>query len=359
MTIKRRKIIVVDDNPTDLVACKNILNPFYEVYPAPSVAKLLEMLSRFLPDLILLDVVMSEIDGYETARLLKNNNAYKEVPIIFLTARSDTKSEILGLDLGAVDYIHKPFVGPLFLRRIEMHLTLIDHKKELVELNESMHKMLMQKVGQLWRLQNAVMTIVTDLVETRHNATGGHISRTQKYLSCLVNKLIEENLYADETSSWNLDYVLPSAQLHDVGKIGIPDTILDKTAKLTKDEFEVIKTHVPIGMNAITRMEKAAEDHSFFHHAKIFVGTHHEKWNGTGYPNGLKETEIPLEGRLMAIADVYDALVSVRPYKPAFTPKKAASIIKEGKGEHFDPQLVDIFSMVSDQFAEMSQEDHV
>jgi len=355
MTLKRRKVIVVDDNTVNLVTCKNILKTFYEVYPAPSAAKMFELLGQFLPELILLDVEMPEIDGYETARLLKNNDAYKDIPIIFLTALRDARNEMEGLDLGAVDYITKPFAGPLLLRRIEMHLSLIDHKKELKELNASMHKMLIQKTEQLWRLQNAVMNIVADLVECRDNTTGGHVARIQAYLDCLIGKLIEQNVYTNEISGWDLDYVLPSSQLHDVGKIGISDVILNKPAKLTPEEFETIKTHVNLGVTAIARMEKAAADHSFFHHAKTFAGMHHEKWDGTGYPNGLKGPDIPLEGRLLAIVDVYDALVSVRPYKSAFPPQEAVSVITAGRGTHFDPQLVDVFCMVADRFADMAR----
>ena len=354
VTTRRKRIIVVDDNPTNLTSCKNILKPFYEVFLVPSSEKMFELMERFLPDLILLDVEMPGINGYEAARMLKNNNDFKEVPIIFLTAKREAESEMEGLELGAVDYIMKPFVASILLRRIETHMSHTVHRKELREINASIHKRFMQKLGQVWTLQNSVLSIVADLVEFRDAVTGGHVARTQQYLSCLINKLIETDLYTEETSRWDLDFVLPSAQLHDVGKIGISDIILNKPGPLTPEEFDVVKTHVAIGMEAIDRMEQATGDHDFFYHAKLFAGTHHERWDGKGYPAGLKGEEIPLDGRLMALVDVYDALISERPYKPAYTPEAAAAIIKEGKGTQFDPQLVELFCLLEDQFAEIA-----
>ena len=357
MKITRKKIIVVDDSPTNLTICKNVLKPYHEVYPVSSATKMFMLTDKIKPDLILMDVEMPEFNGYETVRMLKNSNDLKDVPIIFLTAKSDTSSEMEGLDLGAVDYITKPFVGELLLRRIETHISLIEHKKELEKLNATMHKIIMSKTEQIWKLQNAILHIIAELVECRDEVTGMHISRTQKYLSCLIDKLIEQDLYTDEISTWDLDYTLPSAQLHDLGKIGIKDAILNKPGKLNEEEYETIKLHVNIGVNAINRMEQLVTlDNKFLHHAKIFAGMHHEKWDGKGYPCGLKEYDIPLEGRLMAIADVYDALISARPYKKALTIPEVNTIIKEGRGTQFDPHLVDIFIMVSDQFAEISKE---
>jgi len=354
--MKRKKIIVVDDNNTNLVACKNMLKPFYEVYPASSAMKLFDLLKRISPDLILMDVEMPVMNGYETARLLSNNDSYRDIPVIFLTAKRDEESEMEGLNLGAIDYIFKPFAAPLLLKRIETHLALIDCKKELKIQNMTMHEMILLKTGQVWQLQNAVMEIVAELVECRDDTTGGHISRTQNLLRCMVDKLNEQGIYGDETAFWDLDFVLPSAQLHDVGKIGISDAVLNKPGPLTPEEFEIMKTHVNIGVNAISHMERITDNHSFLSHAKIFAGTHHEKWNGAGYPEGLKGYDIPLEGRIMSIVDVYDALVSSRPYKSAFSPDKAADIINKGRGTAFDPQLVDIFNMVFERFNSVSGE---
>jgi len=357
MLLDRKKIIVVvDDNAMNLNICKNILKLLYEVYPVSSAAKMFMLMERIIPDLILLDVELPEMNGYEAMRILKTNNKFKDVPFIFISGNRDVENEMKGLNLGALDYIFKPIAGELLLRRIETHLSLIEHKKELNELNMLMHKMVVEKTEQVWNLQNAVLNIIADLVEFRDEATGGHISKIKKYLCCLIVEMIEQGVYADEIYGWNLNFVLPSAQLHDVGKIGVSDSVLNKPAKLTPAEYEIIKTHVEIGVNAIGRMENLTGDHSFFRHAKAFAGMHHEKWDGTGYPNGLAATGILLEGRLMAIVDVYDALISVRPYKQAFTHSRAAEIIKEGRGKHFDPYLVDIFDMVSDQFENIDKE---
>jgi putative two-component system response regulator len=211
--------------------------------------------------------------------------------------------------------------------------------------------MVRQKTAQIFNLQNAVLSTVTDLVEFRDDVTGGHIARTQKYLTILLDKLIKDKIYTNEISGWDMDYLLPSAQLHDVGKIAISDLILNKPGKLTQEEFEIMKTHAAIGVDAIKKIEKNTEEHAFLRHAKRIAGTHHEKWDGTGYPAGLKGEDIPLEGRLMAIADVYDALISTRPYKKAFSTDEARQIIESGKGTHFDPVLVEVFSEVVDQFA--------
>jgi len=355
MARKQKRIIAIDDNMTNLTAIKNILKTSYEVYTASSAAKMFELLAKVNPDMILLDVEMPDLNGYDAAQILKNNPEYKNIPIIFVTSKIDTQSEVEGLELGAVDYIYKPFAAPLLLKRIDMHLSHEDIKKELQNLNSSMQKRLISKMTEVLGLKNAVIGIVVELVEFRDGITGGHIARTERYLQQLIEKLMEADIYAEEIASWEMDILLSSAQLHDVGKIAISDTILQKPGRLTDEEFMIMRTHSQIGVDAIQRMEKKTEDNRFFAYAKTFAGTHHEKWDGSGYPNGLKGTEIPLEGRLMAIADVYDALVSRRPYKEPFSPEKSAEIIEEGRGVFFDPLLVDIFRTISNDFADISK----
>ena len=355
MSFRQKRVIAVDDNLTNLIAIKNILKTLYETYTASSAAKMFDLLTKVKPDLILLDVEMPELNGYEAAKLLKNNGDYKNIPLIFVTSMNDAESEVEGLELGAVDYIYKPYATSLLLKRIETHLMLAEHKRELEELNASMQKRLISKMTQVMGLQNSVIKIVADLVEFRDCVTGGHITRTEKYLQCLTDKLLDENVYFNEISSWDMNYLLPSAQLHDVGKIAISDVILNKPAGLTTDEFEIMKTHTTVGEDLIRRMEKETTGNSFFEYAKIFAGSHHEKWDGSGYPKGLKGSDIPLEGRLMAIADVYDALVTERPYKVPLLPLDAAHIIEEGSGKQFDPYLVRVFRLVEDEFAEISK----
>jgi len=355
MPVKQKKIIAVDDCLISLTTLRNILKPYYEVYTASSAAKMFELLTKITPDLILLDVEMPELSGYEAAQFMKKNRDYQSIPIIFITSRNDVDSEMEGFELGAVDYINKPYAAPLLLKRIETHLSLAENERELQDLNASMQKKLISQVFQVLDLKSAVISIVAELVEFRDGATGGHITRTEKYLQYLIEKLMDENVYTNELSSWDMDILLPSAQLHDVGKIAISDAILKKPGKLTDEEYEIMKTHPQIGVEAISRMEKKTSDTKFFSHAKTFAGTHHEKWDGTGYPFKLKGADIPLEGRLMAIADVYDALVSARPYKQPLPTDDAARIIEEGSGALFDPQLVDIFKLVSPDFADIAR----
>ena len=353
---KQMKIVTVDDNLTNLTALKNILKPYYTAYPVDSAAKMFDLLEHVQPDLILLDVEMPGLNGYDAARLLKANPAHKDIPIIFITALNDAQSELEGLELGAVDYIYKPYVAPLLLRRIETHLSLAEHKRELQELNSAIQKKLIVKIGEVFELQNAILNFVAGMVESRDDSTGGHIHRIMTYLSCLLDALEESGVYYDEVCAWDKGFLLPSSQLHDVGKIAISDEILNKPGKLDPDEYEEMKNHVIIGVNAIARMEESTSDSSFFKYAKTFAETHHEKWDGSGYPYGLSGTDIPLEGRLMAIADVYDALVSPRPYKEPFSAEKASAIITESSGSHFDPELVTVFEEVACQFEEIARD---
>ena len=363
MPNKRQIIILVDDNPVNLSLGRNMLKTFYSVYPVQSAAKMFEIMEKVTPDLILLDIEMPDENGYDALVKLKAGEKSKEVPVIFLTSKNDAESELEGFNLGAVDYITKPFSAPLLLKRIENQLLIIKQKKDLLDNQkmlqdyaENLEEMVREKTAQVVTLQNAVIATVADLVEFRDGLTGGHISRTGFYLKTLVNKMIETGCYSDEVTSWNMDFFIPSAQLHDVGKIAITDLILNKPGKLTPEEFEIMKTHVTVGVDAIEKIMNNANEHEFLQHALYIVGTHHEKWNGTGYPIGLKGRDIPLEGRLMAIADVYDALITVRPYKKAFSHEEACKIIEDGAGSHFDGDLVEVFRSVQGDFERIASE---
>jgi len=361
MEAERCKIILVDDNMANLAMGRNMLKPFYEVYPAPSAAKLFEILEKILPDLILLDIEMPDVNGYQVMRMLKAEPRLADIPVIFVTAKSDDTSELEGLELGAVDYISKPFLAPLLLRRISNHLLLVQQKRDLLasqaklkDYADNLESKVRDKTLEVFTLQNAVLAIVAELVEFRDKQTGGHISRTQLYLKALTDAIIREGLYSEEISKWDMDFFLPSAQLHDVGKIGISDTILNKPGRLTPEEFEIMKTHVIIGVDAVEKIMRMTDEHAFLRHAFLIVGTHHEKWDGSGYPLRLKGNKISLEGRLMAIADVYDALISKRPYKRAFSCEEAGDLIISGAGTHFDPVLVEVFKKVEGKFKEVS-----
>jgi len=216
-------------------------------------------------------------------------------------------------------------------------------------------EMVKEKTKTVINLQNAILKTVAEMVEFRDDITGTHIERTQSYLKALFEKMKEDGVYSAEIVSWDMNVFLQSAQLHDVGKIAIKDSILKKPGKLTPEEFEEMKAHTTFGKMIIDKISKSAVEDSFLQHAKIFAISHHEKWDGTGYPYGLSGEVIPLQGRLMAIADTYDALISERPYKKAFTHEKALEIILEGKGKHYDPTLIDIFESLSYKFKEISE----
>jgi putative two-component system response regulator len=349
----KKKIILTDDDITNLSVGRDALSGEYEVFTVPSGEKLLAALEKVLPDLILLDVEMPEMNGYDTLKLIKAKNETADIPVIFLTAKNDEGSELEGLSLGAVDYISKPFSPSLLLKRIEVHLTLEEQKhivekqkQELQKYNHSLEDMVRQKTETILELQNDIMETIAELVECRDESTGGHISRTSKYLKILIDALLERGLFREETASWDIHQMVLSAQLHDVGKIAIDDSILRKPAKLNAEEFEEMKKHTVIGGEIIKRIQKDKAEKKFLDYAMIFTLYHHEKWDGSGYPFGTAGEKIPLPARLMAIIDVYDALVSERVYKKAFTHEQAMVIIKAGRGTQFDPVLTDLFLSV-------------
>jgi putative two-component system response regulator len=338
-----KTIILVDDDPTNLAVGSDALDEYYDVLTLNSGARLMRALERSIPDLILLDVEMPETNGYDVIKLLKGKEETRNLPVIFLTAKSDGESELEGLSLGAIDYITKPFSPPLLRKRIEVHLLVEAQKNELINFNNNLKEMVTEKTKTVVELQNAVLKTVADLVERRDDITGGHIERTQHYLKLLLDALKRSGLYEKEVSAWDVDLVTQSAQLHDVGKIAIKDNILLKPGKLTDEEFDQIKEHTVFGEKIIDKIKESTSDQAFLEYAGVLAATHHEKWDGSGYHRGLKGEQIPLLGRLMAIVDVYDALVSERPYKKAFSREEAARIISDGKGTHFDPVLVDVF----------------
>jgi putative two-component system response regulator len=275
--------------------------------------------------------------------------------VIFLTGKSDSDSEIKGLSLGAVDYISKPFLPELLRIRVELHLT-VERQKRLLEkqsaelkiFNDDLQSVVENKTQNVVKLQNAILQTVADLVENRDGDTGSHVERTQRWLELMIDGLNEIGLYQDEIRAWDKELVLQSSQLHDVGKISIPDHILQKPGKLTDEEFDEMKNHTTYGAKIIEKMSENMDDDVLLKYAKIMAETHQEKWDGSGYPHGLSGENIPLLGRLMAIADVYDALTSERAYKSAFSHAKAVEIISEGRDSHFDPNLVDIFLSIED-----------
>ena len=336
-----KTIFIVDDNDTNLMTAKSALEGAYKTFALPSAERMFKLAERITPDLILLDVAMPEMNGFEALSILKSDDNLKTIPVIFLTAKNDAESEIRGFEQGAIDFINKPFSPPVLIRRIETHIEI--------------DRLIKESLQSVRKVHNATINVMANLVESRDNTTGGHIDRTQQYLSILVDELLRAGVYSDEIAHWNLDALLPSAQLHDVGKITVSDLILNKPGKLTDEEFDLMKLHCDEGERIIDEMIVKAEEDGFLIHAKKFASHHHEKWDGTGYPRKLDGEGIPLEGRVMAIADVYDALVSERPYKKPFTHEQAIEIIKTGAGTQFDPSLVDVFLSVEDSFSQVEK----
>jgi len=307
----------------------------------PSAIKMFSMMENLTPDLILLDIEMPDMDGFEALARLKESEV--DIPIIFLTSLIDAEVEAKGFQLGVIDFITKPFSAPVLVNRIKTHLDIDEMIRERTA-------QLQMKTIQLVNLQSAIIFGFANMVECRDEGTGGHIERTSTYIRVLIEAMAEQGVYLDEINKLDLSLFVESARLHDVGKIAISDIILNKPGKLTDEEFDIMKTHTMEGESAIESIASRTDDVEFLENAKLFAGSHHERWDGKGYPRGLKETDIPIQGRVMAFADVYDALVSERPYKKPFTPDKAVEIIMEGAGSQFDPFIADVFYKVRDKF---------
>ncbi len=338
------KVLLVDDNTTNLQLLHETLDGLgYKLLIAKNGQTALTIAQKALPSLILLDIMMPEIDGYEVCRRLKADEKTAQIPVIFITALADEEDEAKGLGLGAVDYITKPINPELVRARVHNHLELKRHQDHLEKLVE-------ERTRRLALTRAVTIESLATLAEYRDPETGGHIKRTQNYVKALAVRLMDHPRYRAELSDEIVDLLYLSAPLHDLGKVGVPDKVLLKTGKLTDEEFEEMKKHTIYGEEALRITEQKLGEDTFLHYAREIAHTHQEKWDGSGYPQGLKGNEIPLPGRLMALADVYDALISKRVYKPPFPHEKAVEIIVEGKGKHFDPDVVDAFLELENTF---------
>ena len=337
-----KKIFVVDDTNINLLDAEEALSEEYNVFTLSSASVMFEVLENVKPDLILLDILMPDMDGFEALEKLKSGARYADIPVIFLTSKNDAVTEARGFEMGAIDFISKPFSKPVLINRIEAHLDMESKVRERTEKH--------------LRLQNSLVSVLANMVEGRDKMTGNHIQRTTYYINILLDAMLKRGVYADEIQSWNIDTVVSSARLHDIGKIVVTDLILNKPGKLTSEEYEIMKTHAEEGEKLIDIIINESGDEYFLRSARLFAGNHHERWDGAGYPCGLKGEDIPLHGRIMAVADVYDALISDRPYKKGFTHEKSVAIITEGRGTQFDPKIVDVFLEVNMLFVEIQKE---
>ncbi len=354
---QRRKLLVIDDSPIIHKIVREVLKDVCDVESAHSANEAFELLGKAKPDLILLDVEMPEKTGFEAIQELKRNPDYEDIPVIFLTAQNDMSFEIKAFELGAVDFITKPFMPPLLIKRVQLHLELAAHRDFLRNSSKELQRMVEEKTEIIKELQNAIIFTMSEIVEMRDGTTGGHILRTQGYYGCILDYMVKHNIYADQLAGIEPDMLREASQLHDIGKVAISDSILLKPGKLTPEEFEIMKTHTTLGEKSIRKAMELTQNKEFLNYAAIVAVSHHEKWDGSGYPHNLQKEEIHIAGRIMAVVDVYDALVSERPYKKKMSHEQAMQILNEGRGIHFDPVLIDIANQLSDVFKSISEQE--
>lgn len=369
--VTKKHILVVDDVPANLKYAEQLLGGRYRLTLAISGAQALKFLTKAEPDLILLDINMPEMDGCTVLTRLKEDPATERIPVIILTSDMDSSMELKCLAMGAVDFIRKPFVTEIMLNRIENQIELSEYRHKL-------EYMVDEKTAVIERLQDVMSTCFAELVESRDGTTGGHIKNTTRYFSLFIEELSKHDKYKDILTPQYMRSLVRAAPLHDIGKIGINDSVLRKESSLDKEEFEHMKTHAQIGGNTFSNIFNSVEgsnhhsrvgasafdkifdtmevhesaDTEFLHIARDMAMYHHERWNGTGYPTGISGEDIPLCARILSIADVYDALTSKRSYKDAYSHEKALEIIINDRGIFFDPELTDIFVSISDKIKE-------
>ncbi|MCS5699157.1 two-component system response regulator [Cyanobium sp. FGCU-52] len=345
-------ILVVDDNPDNLDLMAGLLQDRYRVKVAISGEKALQIAcSDNPPDLILLDIMMPGLSGYQVCEQLKQERVTQGIPIIFLTAMAATEDETRGLELGAVDFITKPVNPPIVLARVAAQLQLKAAADVLRDQNSWLEAEVQRRTRDLIAIQDVTIQMMAGLAETRDSETGNHIRRTQHYVKALAQQLRSHPRFGSQLDDRTIDLLFRCAPLHDIGKVGIPDRILLKPGRFTPEEFAIMQTHTTLGRDAIATAERQlGVEVDFLRVAKEIAYSHQEKWDGSGYPQGLAGEAIPFSARLMALADVYDSLISPRIYKEAMGHEEAVAIIEAGRGRHFDPDVVEAFRAVAGEF---------
>ncbi|AEV25325.1 response regulator containing a CheY-like receiver domain and an HD-GYP domain [Azospira oryzae PS] len=365
-----KTILVVDDTGENLTVIGGLLQPFFRVRVANSGMRALKVArSDPRPDLILLDVMMPEMDGYAVLAELRQDPYTRDIPVMFVTAMDGDQDEEYRLSLGAVDYITKPIRPAILLARVRTHLELKDARDWLRDQNGYLEGEVSRRMRENDLIKDVSLNALALLAEKRDNETGNHLYRTQAYVEALMQQLQDHPRFRHALSAAQRQLIAKAAPLHDIGKVGIPDQILLKPARLTPEEFEIMKTHSLIGAEAIEAAiervvggDRARLDElqgntplDFLVVARHIALGHHEKWDGSGYPQGLRGDAIPIPARLMALADVFDALTCKRHYKKAFPLEQAVALLVEGRGTHFDPDVVDAFLAIQDRFADIAQ----
>ncbi|NLX19979.1 MAG: response regulator [Desulfobulbus sp.] len=342
-------IFIVDDGLENIqLAITHLRELDCDFAYATSGEQALGRIATTQPQLILMDVMMRGMSGFEVAEELGKDEATSSIPIIFLTARTESAAVAKGFTIGGVDYVTKPFKGVELLSRVRTHLELRSYRANLERLVE-------ERTHEAELLKDVIIEAMGELAEYRDPETGNHIQRTRAYVQILARTLAQQGHFSDVLTSDYITLLWKSAPLHDIGKVAIRDSILLKPGRLTEEEFETMKKHTLYGEEVIANLEQmAGQPTSFLNCAKDIAGSHHEKYDGSGYPRGLAGDDIPLAGRIMAVADVYDALISKRVYKDSMNHEQAMTIMLEGKGSHFDPVILDAFLLVEPDFRQIA-----
>ncbi len=351
----KRVILVVDDDTTSLKLANKILGQEYRVATVSSGATVFDYLTKNTPDLILLDLNMPHIDGMQVMERIQGDPALREIPVIFLTAEQDPASEARCLESGAIDFVAKPFVPAVLMSRVKRTLELMDYRRQLETMVDQQSRLISLRTERIADIQNSVIVGMANLIESRDNSTGRHVKNTQMYVELICSAIIDRGLFKNQMTEEYKNHVVKSAPLHDVGKIKIPDAILQKPGELTKEEFEVIKMHPVYGAEIIDDILGDVENPDYLSVARDMCHYHHEYWDGRGYPEGLSRDEIPLCARIMAIADVFDALYEERCYKEAIPFDTTMSIIEDNRGIQFDPEITDVFVGCKDELKQYLQ----
>ena len=337
-------ILVVDDSVANLSFIASVLRDHYTVKVAKDGVKGIQLAQNEQPDMVLIDVMMPGLDGYDVCRMLKVDENTHHIPVILLTSQTESDNEQKGLDLGAVDYITRPINPAILLSRVRAHYSDAQSSRAMRINNEYLEFEVAKRARQVTAMQDITILAMASLSETRDTDTGNHLKRTQSYVRALANQLKLRGIYKDFLNDEVVEILYKCAPLHDIGKVGIPDRILHKRGRYEPDEYEIMKTHPELGRAALENAQRiAGGTNDFLEIAKEVVYCHHERWDGTGYPQGLTGDEIPVSARLMSLADVYDALISPRIYKPGMSHEDASELIVRGSGTQFDPVVVDAF----------------
>jgi len=364
MLNKQSLILIVDDDEIN----RNILHDRmiamgHIPIEAENGQSALSMIKQQKPDLILLDLMMPVMDGFETLHHLKSNQDYKNIPVLLISAKNDQDSIVKGIEYGADDYVTKPYKPAILQARVTESLKRkhlqdkeILYLEQIKTLNKDLKKRVDEQVEKIMKGHDAMTFAICQMVESRDEETGMHLERIREYSKALALQLQKYPKYKDTINDAYIDILYKASPLHDIGKVGVPDDILKKPAKLTPEEYEVMKTHAKIGEESLYRVYQKCPSNPILYMGSQIAGKHHEKWNGTGYPCGLKGDDIPLAAKIISLADVYDALTTVRPYKEAFTHDTAKEIILEGNGKHFDPDIVKAFLEIENTFISIHKE---